>query len=38
MVAGVYFDRMLAAQAQVENLSIVSADKYFDRCDAPRVW
>jgi PIN domain nuclease of toxin-antitoxin system len=32
------FDRMLAAQAQAENLSIVSNDPIFDRYSVRRIW
>ena len=32
------FDRMLVAQAMVENLAIVSADRMFDRYGVERVW
>jgi PIN domain nuclease of toxin-antitoxin system len=32
------FDRMLAAQAQEENLSIVSADPAFDAYGIERIW
>jgi PIN domain nuclease of toxin-antitoxin system len=32
------FDRMLIAQAQVENVPIVSNDKVFDRFSVRRVW
>lgn len=32
------FDRMLIAQAQAENLAIVSNDKVFDRYGVRRVW
>jgi PIN domain nuclease of toxin-antitoxin system len=32
------FDRMLVAQAQVENVPIVSNDKVFDRFSVRRVW
>lgn len=32
------FDRLLVAQAQVENVAIVSADPVFDRYGVKRVW
>jgi PIN domain nuclease of toxin-antitoxin system len=32
------FDRMLAAQALVENLTIVSADPSFDAYGVARLW
>lgn len=32
------FDRMLAAQAQAENLTIVSSDEVFDRYGVVRLW
>lgn len=32
------FDRLLIAQAQVENLSIISADAAFDAYDVTRLW
>jgi PIN domain nuclease of toxin-antitoxin system len=32
------FDRMLVAQAQAENLSIVSNDRAFDRYSLNRIW
>jgi PIN domain nuclease of toxin-antitoxin system len=32
------FDRMLAAQALLENLTIVSADRVFDDFAASRIW
>jgi len=32
------FDRMLIAQAQAENLTIISRDAQFDRYAVPRVW
>lgn len=32
------FDRMLIAQAQAENLAIVSSDTVFDRYGVRRVW
>jgi len=32
------FDRMLIAQAQAENLAIVSSDAIFDRYGVRRVW
>lgn len=32
------FDRLLAAQAIVENVPIVSADSAFDRLGARRIW
>lgn len=32
------FDRMLVAQAQALNFSIVSADKAFDRYGVQRIW
>jgi PIN domain nuclease of toxin-antitoxin system len=32
------FDRLLAAQAQVENISLVSADAVFDQYGLKRVW
>jgi len=32
------FDRMLIAQAKVENLSIISIDEMFDRYDVNRLW
>ena len=32
------FDRMLVAQAQVENLPIVSNAKVFDRISVRRLW
>lgn len=32
------FDRLLAAQAQVENVSIVSADAIFDQYGIKRIW
>ena len=32
------FDRMLIAQAQVENVPIISNDKVFDRFTVRRVW
>jgi PIN domain nuclease of toxin-antitoxin system len=32
------FDRMLVAQAQIENVPIVSNDKMFDRFSVRRLW
>ena len=32
------FDRMLIAQAQAENLAIVSNDSVFDRYGVTRIW
>jgi PIN domain nuclease of toxin-antitoxin system len=32
------FDRLLAAQAQVENISLVSADAVFDQYGVKRMW
>jgi PIN domain nuclease of toxin-antitoxin system len=32
------FDRLLAAQAQVEGISLVSADAVFDRYGVKRTW
>lgn len=32
------FDRMLAAQAQLENLPVVTNDKIFDRLGVVRIW
>ena len=32
------FDRLLAAQSQVENMPLVSSDPVFDRYDVARVW
>ena len=32
------FDRMLAAQSQIEHLTIVSKDQVFDRYGVPRLW
>lgn len=32
------FDRLLAAQAQVENVAILSADAVFDRYGVKRIW
>jgi PIN domain nuclease of toxin-antitoxin system len=32
------FDRMLAAQAELEGMALVSADKVFDRYDVDRIW
>ncbi len=32
------FDRLLAAQAQVENVPVVSADAIFDRYGVVRIW
>jgi PIN domain nuclease of toxin-antitoxin system len=32
------FDRMLAAQAQVENIPLVSADQIFDKYSVSRIW
>jgi PIN domain nuclease of toxin-antitoxin system len=32
------FDRMLIAQAQAENMSIVSNEKIFDEWHVPRIW
>jgi PIN domain nuclease of toxin-antitoxin system len=32
------FDRMLIAQAQLENLSLISNDRVFDEYHVPRVW
>ena len=32
------FDRMLAAQAQLEQLTLVSTDKVFDRYGIQRLW
>ena len=32
------FDRMLIAQAQTENLSIVSNDRFFDEYAVTRIW
>ena len=32
------FDRLLAGQAKVENVSIVSGDPMFDRYGIPRLW
>jgi PIN domain nuclease of toxin-antitoxin system len=32
------FDRLLAAQAQVENVPLVSGDVMFDRYGIPRLW
>ncbi len=41
MLPGVHkdpFDRMLIAQAQAENLPIVSSDRIFDHYHVPRIW
>ena len=32
------FDRMLIAQAQMENLKIISNDRVFDSYRVPRIW
>ena len=32
------FDRLLAAQARVEDMPLVSTDVVFDSYDVPRVW
>jgi PIN domain nuclease of toxin-antitoxin system len=32
------FDRMLIAQAQAENLSIISNDRIFDTYHVSRIW
>jgi PIN domain nuclease of toxin-antitoxin system len=32
------FDRLLVAQAQVENVALVSADPVFDRYGVKRIW
>jgi PIN domain nuclease of toxin-antitoxin system len=32
------FDRMLIAQAQMENLNLISNDRIFDEYHVPRVW
>jgi PIN domain nuclease of toxin-antitoxin system len=32
------FDRMLIAQAQAENLAIISSDRIFDTYHVHRVW
>ena len=32
------FDRLLIAQAQAENLPIVSSDRIFDDCRMRRIW
>jgi len=32
------FDRLLVAQAQAENLAIVSNDRVFDRYALTRIW
>ncbi len=32
------FDRLLIAQAQAENLPIVSSDSIFDDCRVRRIW
>lgn len=32
------FDQLLAAQAQLENIPIISADKFFDRQGVKRIW
>lgn len=32
------FDRMLAAQAEIENLPILSNDKIFDKLSVRRIW
>lgn len=32
------FDRMLIAQAQMENLKIINNDRIFDEYHVPRVW
>ena len=32
------FDQLLAAQAQLEHLPIVSVDKFFDRQGVQRIW
>lgn len=32
------FDRMLIAQAQVENLTLVTRDGVFSQYDVPRIW
>ena len=32
------FDRMLIAQAQIENLKIISNDRIFDDYRVPRIW
>lgn len=32
------FDRMLIAQAQTENLSVVSSDRFFDKYAVTRIW
>ena len=31
-------DRMLAAQAEIENLPILSNDKIFDKLSVRRIW
>ncbi len=37
-MTSVLFDRLLAAQAQVENLSLVSGDAAFDPYGVTRIW
>jgi PIN domain nuclease of toxin-antitoxin system len=32
------FDRMLAAQAQIEDISIISNDEVFDGYGVTRIW
>ena len=32
------FDRVLVAQAQLESVPILSADRHFDRYDVERIW
>jgi PIN domain nuclease of toxin-antitoxin system len=32
------FDRLIAAQARVENISLVSADAVFDQYGVKRIW
>ncbi|MBW4559077.1 MAG: type II toxin-antitoxin system VapC family toxin [Trichormus sp. ATA11-4-KO1] len=32
------FDRMLIAQAQIENMTLVSADSMFNQYDVPLLW
>jgi PIN domain nuclease of toxin-antitoxin system len=32
------FDRLLAAQAQLEDLAIVSSDRFFDKQAIQRIW
>lgn len=32
------FDRLLTAQSQIDNLTLVSVDPVFDRYGVPRIW